>query len=161
MTSRLASSVLAAILLVYLLLGVAFAVLTPAWQAPDEPAHYNYVRYVAETGNFPVLHMGDYPHAYMEQIKAAGFPPGMPIDTIRYEFHQPPLYYVLAAPVYEAMFRAVAQALDGGGSISAAELRDRFGTTRKYAIALLEFLDGQGITRREGDVRVWNRRPKM
>jgi len=68
---------------------------------------------------------------------------------------------VLAAPVYEAMFRAVAQALDGGGSISAAELRDRFGTTRKYAIALLEFLDGQGITRREGDVRVWNRRPKM
>ncbi len=100
MTSRLASSVLAAILLVYLLLGAAFAVLTPAWQAPDEPAHYNYVRYVAETGIFPVLHMGDYPHAYMEQIKAAGFPPGMPIDTIRYEFHQPPLYYVLAAPVY-------------------------------------------------------------
>ncbi len=100
MTSRLASSVLAAILLVYLLLGAAFASLTPAWQAPDEPAHYNYVRYVAETGNFPVLHMGDYPHAYMEQIKTAGFPPGMPIDTIRYEFHQPPLYYVLAAPVY-------------------------------------------------------------
>ncbi len=100
MTSRLASSVLAAILLVYLLLGAAFAILTPAWQAPDEPAHYNYVRYVAETGNFPVLHMGDYPHTYLEEIKTAGFPPGMPIDTIRYEFHQPPLYYVLAAPVY-------------------------------------------------------------
>ncbi len=100
MTSRLASSVLAAILLAYLLLGAAFAILTPAWQAPDEPAHFNYVRYVAERGSFPVLHMGDYPHAYMEQIKAAGFPPGMPIDTIRYEFHQPPLYYVLAAPIY-------------------------------------------------------------
>ncbi len=100
MTSRLASSVLAAILLVYLVLGAAFAILTPAWQAPDEPAHYNYVRYVAETGNFPVLHMGDYPHTYLEEIKTAGFPPGMPIDTIRYEFHQPPLYYVLAAPIY-------------------------------------------------------------
>ena len=55
---------------------------------------------MAETGNFPVLHMGDYPHAYLEHIKTAGFPPDMPIDTIRYEYHQPPLYYVLAAPVY-------------------------------------------------------------
>lgn len=68
---------------------------------------------------------------------------------------------VLSAPVYREMFAAVARTLDAGSSISAAELRDQFGTTRKYAIALLEFLDGQGITRREGDVRVWNRRPKM
>lgn len=68
---------------------------------------------------------------------------------------------VLSAPVYREMFAAVARTLDAGGSISAAELRDQFGTTRKYAIALLEFLDGQGITRREGDVRVWNRRPKI
>ncbi len=67
---------------------------------------------------------------------------------------------VLAEPVYREMFAAIAQTLDTGGSISAAELRDRFGTTRKYAIALLEFLDGQGITRREGDVRVWNKRPR-
>ncbi len=43
-------------------LGALFAVQTPAWQAPDEPAHYNYVRYLAENGAFPVLHMGDYPH---------------------------------------------------------------------------------------------------
>ncbi len=68
---------------------------------------------------------------------------------------------VLSAPVYREMFQAVAQALDGHGSISARELRDRFGTTRKYAIAFLEHLDAQGVTRREGDVRVWNRRPKM
>ncbi len=131
MTSRLASSVLAAILLVYLLLGAAFAVLTPAWQAPDEPAHYNYVRYVAETGNFPVLHMGDYPHAYMEQIKAAGFPPGMPIDTIRYEFHQPPLYYVLAAPVYTL----------AGGNLTAVRL---FSVILGAGIVLLAY----GIARR-------------
>lgn len=100
MTPRLVRLTLAAILVVYLLLAAAFAIFTPAWQAPDEPAHFNYVRYVAERGSFPVLHMGDYPHAYMEQIKQAGFPAGMPIDTIRYEFHQPPLYYVLAAPIY-------------------------------------------------------------
>jgi len=88
------------ILLGYLALGALFAVLTPPWQAPDEPAHYNYVRYLAENGQFPVLHPGDYPHAYLEEIKARGFPPDMPIEPIRYEFHQPPLYYALAAPVF-------------------------------------------------------------
>ena len=84
----------------YLLIGVLYAVYTPAWQAPDEPAHYNYVRYLAENGRFPVLRYGDYPHAYLEQIKAARFPPEMPIEPIRYEFWQPPLYYVLATPIY-------------------------------------------------------------
>ncbi len=88
------------LLLLYLTLGCLFAVNTPAWQAPDEPAHYNYVRYLAEKGAFPVLHMGDYPHAYLEQIKAAHFPPDMSIAPIRYEFHQPPLYYALLAPVF-------------------------------------------------------------
>lgn len=91
---------LALILSLYLILGGLCAVYTPPWQAPDEPAHYNYVRYLAEEGQFPVLHMGDYPHAYLEQIKAAKFPPEMSIDPIRYEFHQPPLYYALLAPVY-------------------------------------------------------------
>jgi 4-amino-4-deoxy-L-arabinose transferase-like glycosyltransferase len=97
MTRRL---VLALILVVYFIVGALFAVKTPAWQAPDEPAHYNYVAYVANNGSFPVLHPGDYPHAYLEQVKAAKFPPGMPLTSIRYEFHQPPLYYVLAVPVY-------------------------------------------------------------
>jgi 4-amino-4-deoxy-L-arabinose transferase-like glycosyltransferase len=91
---------LAAILLIYLILGVLFAVYTPPWQAPDEPAHYNYIRYLAETGRFPVLQMGDYPHEYMEQIKGRRFPPDLSIDPIRYEYHQPPLYYLLAAPIY-------------------------------------------------------------
>lgn len=97
MTRRL---ILALILVAYFILGILFAVNTPPWQAPDEPAHYNYVAYVAENGSFPVLHFGDYPHGYLEQIKAAGFPPDMSIASIRYESHQPPLYYLLAAPVY-------------------------------------------------------------
>lgn len=66
---------------------------------------------------------------------------------------------VLSASVYREMFAAVTDILDQQGTISAAELRDRFGTTRKYAIAFLEHLDSQSITRREGDVRVWLRRP--
>lgn len=92
--------ILAFIVVAYLALGALYVVYTPAWQAPDEPAHYNYVRHLAEKGRFPVLHYGDYPHAYLEQIKSAGFPPDMSVEPIRYEFWQPPLYYVLAAPVY-------------------------------------------------------------
>jgi 4-amino-4-deoxy-L-arabinose transferase-like glycosyltransferase len=93
--------VLPAIILIYLILGTLFAVYTPAWQAPDEPAHYNYVQYLAEQHRFPVLKPGDYPADYMEEIKAARFPAEMSIASIRYEFHQPPLYYLLAVPVYQ------------------------------------------------------------
>ncbi|MBC7226069.1 MAG: selenocysteine-specific translation elongation factor [Thermoflexales bacterium] len=40
------------------------------------------------------------------------------------------------------------------GSITLAQVRDLFQTSRKYAQALLEHLDGVGITRRVGDERV-------
>ncbi|MFN2165578.1 MAG: phospholipid carrier-dependent glycosyltransferase, partial [Anaerolineae bacterium] len=100
MTGSRTHGLLALILLVYLALGVLFAVYTPRWQAPDEPAHYNYIRYLAENHRFPILQLGDYSHAYMEEIKARHFPPDLGIDPIRYEFHQPPLYYSLTAPLY-------------------------------------------------------------
>jgi selenocysteine-specific elongation factor len=44
------------------------------------------------------------------------------------------------------------------GEISLAGLRDRLGTSRKYAQAWLEYSDGQGVTSRRGDVRVLTRR---
>jgi hypothetical protein len=91
---------LASILLVYLLLASAYAAYTPAWQAPDEPAHYNYIRYIAEHGTLPELKPGDYPAGYLEEIKAARFARPYSIDPIRYESHQPPLYYLLATPVF-------------------------------------------------------------
>ncbi|MEO6063336.1 MAG: SelB C-terminal domain-containing protein, partial [Thermoflexales bacterium] len=40
------------------------------------------------------------------------------------------------------------------GTITAAEVRDGLGTSRKYALALLEHLDEIGFTRRVGDARV-------
>ena len=88
------------VLLVYLALVALFAFKTPPWQNPDEPAHYNYVAYLATEGKLPVLQMGDYDGAYLERLKAEKFPPALSIDPVRYEFHQPPLYYLLAAPVY-------------------------------------------------------------
>ncbi len=88
------------IVVFYVILASLYAVYTPAWQSPDEPAHYNYIRHLAETGRPPVLRMGDYDQAYLEEIKARRFPPDMSIAPIRYESHQPPLYYLLATPIY-------------------------------------------------------------
>ena len=42
------AAALGLLLLAYLVLGVLFAVRTPPWQAPDEPAHVNYVRQLVE-----------------------------------------------------------------------------------------------------------------
>ena len=99
MSAQRARAVLLLILLLYFVLASLYAIYTPAWQAPDEPAHYNYVRYLAENGRFPVLQQGDYVQTFLDRITAV-LPPDMSIAGIRYESHQPPLYYVLAAPVY-------------------------------------------------------------
>ncbi|HEX6291784.1 MAG TPA: selenocysteine-specific translation elongation factor [Herpetosiphonaceae bacterium] len=44
--------------------------------------------------------------------------------------------------------------LDTVGEVTVASLRDHFGTSRKYALAFLEYLDERKLTRRVGDVRV-------
>jgi selenocysteine-specific elongation factor len=46
------------------------------------------------------------------------------------------------------------EALANAGEVTVAGVRDHFGTTRKYALAFLEYLDERKITRRVGDVRV-------
>ncbi len=54
-----------------------------------------------------------------------------------------------------AEFRgALEAALAELGSATPAQLRDRFGLTRKYLIPLLEWADRHGVTRRSGDARV-------
>lgn len=96
---------LALIVLAFLVIGALYATKTPAWQVPDEPAHYNYVAQVARNGCCPTLQMGDWDNDYLNAIKAAKFSPESingRLDTIRYEDHQPPLYYLLAALVYNA-----------------------------------------------------------
>jgi selenocysteine-specific elongation factor len=40
------------------------------------------------------------------------------------------------------------------GSVTIAQVRDLFRTSRKYAVALMEYLDQEHVTRRVGDVRV-------
>ena len=55
---------------------------------------------------------------------------------------------------YEEMVARVRSHIDQEGSITLAQVRDLFGTSRKYAQALLEHLDEKGITKRVGDARV-------
>jgi selenocysteine-specific elongation factor len=54
---------------------------------------------------------------------------------------------------YDGMVEKVRRHIEGNGQVTLAETRDLFGTTRKYAQALLEHLDARGITMREGDAR--------
>jgi selenocysteine-specific elongation factor len=42
----------------------------------------------------------------------------------------------------------------GASGITVGVFREALGTSRKYALPLLEHFDARGITRREGDVRV-------
>jgi hypothetical protein len=96
----LQKTLLTVIIIAYAALGALYAIRTPLWQSPDEPAHFNTIRAIGETGALPILQSGDYNQNYLEQIKAAKFPASMSIDTIRYESYQPPLYYLAATPVY-------------------------------------------------------------
>ena len=89
-----------AILFAYAISALSYVWYTPPWQSPDEPAHYNYVAYVAQERSLPVLETGDYDQALLDRILRSHFRPSDGVTSLRYEYHQPPLYYLLAAPVY-------------------------------------------------------------
>ena len=61
---------------------------------------------------------------------------------------------VFAASAYRNMSDRVVEHLKSNGSITVAEARTMFNTSRKYILPLLEYLDQQHITRRVGDDRV-------
>ena len=61
---------------------------------------------------------------------------------------------VFAASTYDEMVERVLQHIKTNSKVSLAEVRDMFQTSRKYAQAILEHLDGERITRRVDDERV-------
>jgi len=61
---------------------------------------------------------------------------------------------VFSVSAYDEMVDRVTSYLKAHGKVTVAEVRDMFQTSRKYALALLEHLDGKKITRRIGDERV-------
>ena len=62
------------LLLAFVAWASAYSLITPAWEAPDELGHFNYVARLLRTRTLPVQRLGAHDEA-----------------------HQPPLYYVLAA----------------------------------------------------------------
>ncbi len=69
---------IAVVLVVFLVTGAVYSVVTPVFEAPDEPWHYAYAVHLADNGSLPVQCLGqDQPW--------------------RQEGSQPPLYYALGA----------------------------------------------------------------
>ncbi|MCG2768802.1 MAG: glycosyltransferase family 39 protein [Anaerolineae bacterium] len=68
-----------AILFIYLAVGAWYSVSIPLGEAPDELAHFRYIRYVAEHGRGP--------RTAEER------------DAVGYKGHEPPLYYVVCSAV--------------------------------------------------------------
>ena len=127
--NKAALAFLGVIVAAYLGVGVLYAVYTPSWQAPDEPAHYNYVAQVTGEGCCPVIAPGDWDAAYLDALKAAQFPEDADLSPIEYEDHQPPLYYLLASPIYRAT----------GGSLLALRL---FSVTLGAGVVTVAYLAG-------------------
>ena len=102
-------------------------------------------------------------HAYIDALEASPFAPPDPEGIDRAELRElvrrgdvveeGGVYF--AASALDAAARVVADLLsrqpDG---VTVAEVRDEWGTSRKYAIPLLSYLDNNGITRRRGDLRI-------
>ena len=88
------------ILLAYFVVETLFVVLTPPWQAPDEPAHYQYVAHIAREHELPVLQAEDYNQEYLSLLLSGRFTPKLSVASLRYESYQPPLYYLSAVPFF-------------------------------------------------------------
>lgn len=61
---------------------------------------------------------------------------------------------VFTADAYDKMTQKIVEHIKAHKQITVAEVRDLLQTSRKYALALMEYLDNQKITRRVGDGRV-------
>ena len=61
---------------------------------------------------------------------------------------------VFTTEAYDDMVGRIVAHLEQNGSVTVAAAREIFGTSRKYVLPLLEYLDQQRVTRRVGDERV-------
>jgi hypothetical protein len=89
MTTQIRRRYIYLILALAFVVRVAYALITPPFQAPDEYSHYSYARFIYNSGQLPIQPT---PAVRVEEL----------------EFHQPPLYYILAAPLF-----ASTQLIDG------------------------------------------------
>jgi selenocysteine-specific elongation factor len=102
-------------------------------------------------------------HPYLAALAAAPFSPPPPTDVDRGELRelvrrghvvvQDGVHF--GSPAIEAAAEVVARLLAGQPEgVTVADIRDALGCTRKHALPLLALLDGRGVTRRRGDLRI-------
>ena len=60
---------------------------------------------------------------------------------------------VFRSEEFDDMVAKVRAFITQNGQITVADARDLFSSSRKYMLALLEFLDATGVTMRDGDFR--------
>lgn len=101
--------------------------------------------------------------AYLQALRAAPFSPAPDAapdeDLLAYLEAKGDIIRVedgvaFAAAAYREMVDRVIAHLQDHGTVTLAQVRDMFGTSRRYAQALLEHMDKKRITRRTGDERV-------
>jgi len=102
-------------------------------------------------------------HPYLAALDAAPFAPPGPEGVDRGELRElvrrghvvahDGIYFSVSA--IDAAAQAVAALLrERPDGVTVAEVRDALGCSRKHTLPLLALLDGRGITRRRGDVRI-------
>jgi hypothetical protein len=89
---RLQRTALIIIMTLYCILTVLYAVLTPPWEAPDEPAHYRYIAELASRWRPPI-------ESPIRQRDS--FSKDYPFISSNYEWFQPALGYLPSAIVYQ------------------------------------------------------------
>lgn len=101
-------------------------------------------------------------NAYLQALRKNPYaPPGESIepDLLKLLIDQGKVVRVMGGIVfirsaYDEMIGKILSTAREKGSITLGEVRDMFGTSRKYAQALLDYMDEKKLTRRVGDDRV-------
>ena len=92
-------------------------------------------------------------HGFKDLI-AAGFAP----ELIRAACAEHRLIRISPDVVVTPEFEARAQAIVATGAkppgMTVSAFREALGTSRKYALPILEYFDAKGVTKRQGDVRL-------
>jgi selenocysteine-specific elongation factor len=106
-------------------------------------------------------------HPFVSALEASPFQPPAPDGVDRGELREMVRRGLVieeddvffAASTVDLAARSIAEMLaDAPDGVTVAEVREHWGTSRKYALPLLARLDNTGVTRRRGDVRIAGRR---
>ena len=107
--------------------------------------------------------------ALISELEAAPFaPPPLPDLAGRYQLTPALLQYltatgriirlnddtIFAAKAYQEAVDRLTRHLQREGKVTVAQARDLLGSSRRYVLPLLEWLDAQKVTRRVGDDRI-------